>query len=190
MLPRAVLALIAVLLAAAVAGCGGGSGSATVGSGKETFTVPADVHGFYGELGAILDQLPYEAWYTKCVIAEVKKTLPPKEAEELEELPEEERERKTVEVSSQAGPACEAKHHLPVVDPHASTKELDLLRAGYITSFVALAEAGGASPGQATCVETRIEQLPQEKLIEIGNGTKPVRKGILLSIFKPCTSGN
>lgn len=190
MYPRALLALIAVLLAAAVAGCGGSSGGGTVGSGKEAFTVPSDVHGIYGELGAILDQLPYEAWYSKCVIAEVKKTLGPKEAEELEDLPEEERERKAVEVISGAGPACEARHHRPVIDVDATAKELDLLRAGYTTSFVALAEAGGADPDQASCVESQIERLPKEKLIAIGNGTKQVRKGILLSIFKPCTSGN
>ena len=189
MSPRAVLALIAVLLVAAVAGCGGGSGSETVGSGDENFTVPSDVHGIYGELSAILDQLPYEAWYSKCVVGEVKKTLSPKEAEELEELPEEERERKAVQVISQAGPACEARHDLPVIDPDASTKELDLLRAGYTTSMVALAEAGGADEEQATCIEGRISSLPETKLIEIGNGTKKVRKGILLSIFKPCASG-
>ena len=131
MSPRALLALIAVILVAALAGCGGNSDSGTVGSGSEAFTVPSDVHGLYGELGAILDQLPYEAWYSKCVIAEVKKTLGPKQAEELEGLPEEERERKAVEVISGAGPACEARHHLPVIDVHASTKELDLLRAGF-----------------------------------------------------------
>ncbi|MBS1845812.1 MAG: hypothetical protein JST53_15455 [Actinobacteria bacterium] len=190
MSPRAVLALIAVVLAAAVTGCGGSSGSGTVGSGNEAFTVPSNVHGLYGELGAILEQLPYRAWYSQCVITEVKKTLGPKEAEELEELPEEERERKAVEVISGAGPACEARHHLPVIDVHASTKELSLLRAGYVTSFVALAEAGGADRDQASCVESQIEHLPEKKVIAIGNGTKQVRKGILLSIFKPCTSDN
>ncbi len=189
MSPRAVLALIAVLLAAVLAGCGGGSGGNTVGSGQETFTVPSDVHGFYGELGAILEQLPYEAWYSKCIVAEVRKTLGPKEAEELEELPEEERERKSVQIISQAGPTCDARNDLPLVDPHATTKELDLLRAGYTTSMVALAEAGGADEGQAACIETQIDRLPKAKLIEIGNGTKKVRKGILLSIFKPCATG-
>jgi hypothetical protein len=179
-----------VLLVGTVAGCGGDSGSDTVGSGDEAFTVPSDVHGLYGELGAILDQLPYEAWYSKCVVGQVKKTLSPTEAEELEELPEEERERKAVQVISQAGPACEAKHDLPVVDPGASTKELDLLRAGYTTSMVALAEAGGADEEQATCIQGQIDALPKTKLIEIANGTKKVRKGILLSIFKPCATGN
>jgi hypothetical protein len=31
-----------------------------------------------------------------------------------------------------------------------------------------------------------VESLPEKQLIEIGNGTKKVREGILLSVFKPC----
>jgi hypothetical protein len=183
---RLALALIAVLAAAAVAGCGGGSGDQTVSVGKETITVPSDTHGVYAELAAILDQLPYQPWYTKCVVAEVEKVLSPAEAEELAKLPEAEREAKAMKITAEAGPKCEAQHHRPVVDPNASPKELDLLRAGYVTSMTALAEAGGADAGQLACIENNVENLPEEKLIGIGNGSKTVREGILLSIFKPC----
>jgi hypothetical protein len=186
--PRAVLALLAVLAAAALAGCGGGSDDQTVSVGEETITVPGDTHGVYAELSAILDQLPYRPWYTKCVIGEVEKVLDPKEAEALAELPEAEREAQAMQITSQAGPACEAKHGGPVIDPNASAEELDLLRAGYVTSMKAVAESHGASPSQITCVETGFQQLPEKELIEIGNGTKKVREGILLSIFKPCAS--
>ena len=187
---RAALALIVALLTIAVAGCGGSSGdNQTATVGNETITVPSDTQGVYGELEAILDQLPYEAWYTKCVVDQVKKVLSPDEAEALADLPEAEREEKATQITSQAGPACEALHHLPVVDPDASSKELDLLRAGYVTSMKALAESKGANPDQIACVEKGFEELPEEELIAVVNGAKTAREGILLSVFKPCASG-
>jgi hypothetical protein len=186
---RARLSLISVLTAVAVAGCGGSSDDPTTATpGDQTFTVPSDVHGVYAETEAILDQLPYEAWYTKCVVEQVKKVLGPEQAEALAELPEAERDEKATAIASQAGPACEAQHHLPIVDPNASSKELDLLRAGYVTSMKAVAESNGASADQATCVEQGFEELPEKELIAIGNGSKTVREGILLSVFKPCST--
>jgi hypothetical protein len=186
--PRASLSLIVVLAALVVAGCGGGSGDQTATLGDETLTMPSDVHGFYGELEVILDQLPYEAWYSKCVVTEVQKSISPAEAEVLAELPEKEREEKATEATSLAGPICESEHRLPVVDPNASSKELDLLRAGYVGSMKSVAESKGASPSQAACVEEGFEQLPDEELIAVVNGAKTVREGILLSVFKPCTA--
>lgn len=188
MSPRAVLALTAVLVAAALVGCGGGSGDATATIGEGTITVPSDVHGVYGEVEAILDQLPYEAWYSKCVVAQVKKNLSPREAEALSGLPEKEREQKATLVVSQAGPTCQARHHLPVVDPNATGEELDLLRAGTADSMKTLAESHGATEDQVACVEAGFSELPDAKVIAIVNGTKKVREGILLSIFKPCAS--
>jgi hypothetical protein len=190
MSPRAALALIAVLCAGVLAGCGGSSGDQTVSVGKETITVPGDTHGVYAELGAILDQLPYRPWYAKCVVAQVEKVLSPTEAEELAELPESEREAKATQITSQAGPVCEAKRpDRPVIDANASAKELDLLRAGYVSSMKAVAESNGANPSQTACIESGFQQLPEKELIAIGNGTKKVREAVLLSIFKPCASG-
>jgi hypothetical protein len=185
---RVASALLGVLVAALLAGCGG-SGDQTATVGHETITVPSDAHGVYAELEAILDQLPYQPWYAKCVVGEVEKVLGPDEAEKLAELPEAEREEKAMQITSKAGPVCEAKHHRPVIDPNATAKELDLLRAGYITSMKAVAETGGANPEQAACIERGFEKLGDKELIAVGNGTKEVREGILLSIFKPCATG-
>jgi hypothetical protein len=184
---RAALALIVVLAAVALAGCGGSSGDQTTTFGDQTVTVPGDAHGVYAELEAILDQLPYEAWYTKCVVRQVEKVLSPAEAEALSKLPEAEREEKATQITAQAGPTCEAKHHLPVIDPNATGKELDLLRAGYVTSMKSVAESNGANADQTACIEKGFEQLPEKRLIEIGNGSKTAREGILLSVFKPCS---
>jgi len=185
---RATVALFVVLVAAAlaVAGCGGSSDQ-TVSIGEETITVPSDTHGVYAELEAILDQLPYQSWYAKCVVGEVEKVLSPSEAEALSELPTSERERKAMEITAKAGPTCEQRHHRPVVDPNATTKELDLLRAGYVTSMTAVAESHGASPTQTACIEKGFENLSPKALVGIGNGTTKVREGILLSVFKPCS---
>lgn len=184
---RVALALIAALAAVGVTGCGGSSGGQTATIGDQTITVPSDTHGVYGELEAILAQLPYEAWYAKCVVAEVKKSLGPAQAEALAGLPEREREAKAMQITSRAGPACEARHHLPVVDPGATPKELALLRAGYVTSMTALVEAHGATAHQIACVERGFEMLPDKELVAVVNGAKTVREGILLSVFKPCS---
>ncbi len=97
--------------------------------------MPSDVHGFKRELKAILDQLPYQRWYTDCVVGEVEKLLGPAESEELSDLPEAKREQKLNEIAAKAGPNCEKKTNRPPIDPNASGKELDLLRAGYLTSM-------------------------------------------------------
>jgi hypothetical protein len=184
---RVALALIVVLAAAVVAGCGG-TADETVSLGDQTVTVPSETHGVYGELEAILDQLPYQGWYTKCVVGQVEKVLSPAEAEALSQLPEAERDQKALQVTSKAGPTCEAEHNRPVVDPNASSKELDLLRAGYVTSMKAVAESHGADATQTACIEKGFEELPENQLIGIGNGSPKVREGILLSVFKPCAA--
>jgi hypothetical protein len=182
---RATLLVIVALAAVVVAGCGSSDQTVSVGNGQ-TVTVPADVHGVYGELEAILNQLPYQHWYTRCVVKRVEGVLSPSEAEALSELSESEREQKAMQITSKAGPACEKSTARPVIDPNASSQELDLLRAGYVTSMKSLSEANGLTPAQTACVERGFEELPDTKLIAIGNGTEKSREGILLSVFKPC----
>jgi hypothetical protein len=184
--PRATLALIAVLAVALLAGCGGSS-DGTDASGPQ-ITVPNGTHGVYGEMHAILDQLPYQSWYTQCVVAQVKRKLTPAEAEALGELPEADRDEKAFQVIAAAGPICERRNDRPVVDPNATSQELELLRAGYVTSQTAVAEANGASPSQAACVRKGFEALPDKAVIGIANAPDKVREGILLSVFKPCAS--
>jgi hypothetical protein len=179
---RATLALAVVLAAAAVAGCGGSSDE-TVSVGGNAITVPGDVHGVYGELEALLDQFPYQRWYTKCVVARVKKDVTPVEAESLSES---KGETKAVQVIAKAGPACERSTGRPSIDPNASSGELDLLRAEYVPSMTALAETHGLDPAQVECVEHGFENLPDQGVIAMGNGSRKVREGILLSVFKPC----
>lgn len=183
-----ILSLFGAALAAAVlvAGCGGGSSDQTLSVGNgETITVSGDVHGFYGELEAILDQFPYQHWYVACVVREAEKILSPKEAEELEDLPEAERQEKTQQTVSKAQPGCE-KTARPTVDPNASSKEVALLRASSLPGIVGLAETNGMSSTQVECVEAFFAKLPDKKIIELRNGTDKVREGILVSVFRPC----
>jgi hypothetical protein len=182
---RVTLLVIVVLAAIVVAGCGS-SGGQTASLNGEQVTVPSDVHDVYGEVEAFLDQLPYQGWYTKCVVKRVKNTLSPAEAEALSELPESEREGKATGAITKAGPACEKSTNRPVIDPNASEKELALYRAGYLTPVRALAEENGMSSDQVSCVEEGFEELPDAKVIDLGNGSHKVREGILLSVFKPC----
>jgi hypothetical protein len=179
---RTVLVVIAVLAAALVAGCGGSS-EETLSVGEQTITVPSDVHGFYGELEAILDQFPYQHWYTKCVVDQVKKVVSPAEAESLSESQSEE---KAMQVIAKAGPACEKATGRAAVDPNASSDEIAVLRADYVPSMVALAEANKLDQAQVECVEQRFESLPDARVVAMSNGSHAVREGILLSVFKPC----
>jgi hypothetical protein len=167
------------------AAAGHPTGTASGGNGQSV-TVPGGVHGVYGELEAILDQLPYQHWYAKCVVGRVEKVLSPAEAAALSQLPESEREQKAIQITAKAGPACEKTNGRPVIDPNASGKELELLRAGYVTSMKALAEANGLNTAQTACVERGFEEISDKALVGIGNGSEKVREGILLSVFKPC----
>jgi len=185
--PLRIALLLAAVLAAAVlvGGCGGSSDQTlSVGEGQ-TITVSGDVHGFYGELEAILDQFPYQHWYVACVVREAKKILGPKEAEELEELPEAEREAKAQKAAAEAEPACE-KTARPTIDPNASHEEIELLRVSTIPGITEFAETNGMSSTQVACVQDFFRKLPDAKVIELRNGTDKVREGILVSVFKPC----
>jgi hypothetical protein len=182
---RATLLVIVALAAVVVAGCGG-SGDQTASVDGGTITVPSDVHGVYGEVEAFLDQLPYQSWYVRCVVNRVEAVISPAEAQALSELPEGEREGKATQVIAKAVPACEESTDRPVVDPNASSKELDLLRAGDLASMQQLAEAHHFTAAQTACIEHGFEELPDSKIIAIGNGTENARNGILLSVFKPC----
>ena len=185
--PARLLLLLTAALAAAVlvAGCGGSSDeTSSVGNGQ-TITVSGDVHGFYGELESILDQFPYQHWYVACVVREAKHILGPDGAKELEELPEAERQKKAQEAAAEAEPACEQTSR-PTIDPNASSKEIDLLRASSIPGMVEFAETNGMSKTQVACVESFFKKLSDEELIELRNGTDKVREGILVSVFRPC----
>ena len=183
---RFVLLLGAVLAAAAlISGCGGSSDQTLRVGSEQTITVSGDVHGFYGELEAILDQFPYQRWYVACVVREAKKILDPQEAEELAELPEAERQEKTQEAVTKAQPGCE-KTGRPTVDPNASSKQIALLRASSLPGIVGLAESNGMSSTQVACVQNFFEKLPDNKIVELRNGTDKAREGILVSVFRPC----
>ncbi len=182
---RFVLLLIVAALVGGIVGCGSSGDKATsVGGG--TVTIPGDAEGVYGELEAILGQYPYQHWYVDCVMHEAKKFLDPEEAEELEELPDAEREQKSQEVAAKAGPACE-KTDRPTIDPNASSGEIQLLRVSSTPAIAEFAEANGMNSTQVACVQNLFKKLSDKQIIELRNGTDTVREGILVSVFKPCS---
>jgi hypothetical protein len=180
----ALLLIVAALAGGVVGGCGS-SGDQT-GTGGGTVTIPGDAESVYGELEAILDQYPYQHWYIVCVMREAKKFLGPKEAEELEGLPDSEREQKSQEVAAEAGPACE-KSGRPTIDPNASSQEIDLLRVSSVPAITEFAEENGMNSTQVACVQSLFKKLSDKQIIELRNGTDEAREGILFSVFKPCS---
>jgi len=182
---RATLLVIAALAMGLLVAACGSSGGKTESVGGATVTVPADVHGVYPELEALLAQFPYQGWYTKCVITRVKKELSPSEVEALEQKPESAGAGKAEQDIAAAGAACK-KSKRPLVDPNASEKELALFRAGFVEPLRSEAEKNGFEGAQLECVERTVEELPPGKVIALGNGTSAVRKGILLSVLAQC----
>jgi hypothetical protein len=184
---RATLLVIVALVAIVVAGCGGSSGDRTLSAGNgQTVTVPSNVHGAFGEIEVVLEQLPYQRWYTHCLIHRVKTGLSPSQAERLTELSGSEGEEKAGQLIAKAVPACEKATGRPTVDPNASSQELDLLRANYVPSMTQIAEANGLDEEQVACVERNAEELPDKQVVAMANGSHKIREGILLSVFEPC----
>lgn len=179
------LVIVALATGLLFAACGS-SGGQTESVGGATVTVPADVHGLYPELETILDQLPYQGWYTRCVVARVKKELSTKEVEALERTSESSGAGKAEQVISAAGPACEKSSKRPLVDPNASADELALYRAGLVEKIGKIAEAKGFKSPGIECVGQEVEGLPRDQVIALGNGTHRVREGILLSVLAHC----
>jgi hypothetical protein len=182
---RVTLLAIVTLAAAVLAGCGS-SGDQTVGGG---FTVPSDVHGLYGEAEAILNQLPYQSWYTQCVVRGIRKSISPTEAEKLAALPEAQREVKLEKELASAGPECEESSKRPVIDPNASDKEFDLYRSSYLAPLTEIAKEDNFDSEGISCVEEAVQELPTHQLIVLGNGARKAREAILVSILTPCASG-
>lgn len=183
---RVTLLVIVALAAAVLAGCGSSGGGDTASVNGQTVTVPSDVHGFYGELEAILAQFPYQSWYSNCVVSKTKKSLSPAEAEALSGLPESKREAKEEAIISKAGPACEQSSKRPVIDPNASEEQIDLYRSGYLTPLREIAEKDKLGSEGAACVEEAVESLPAKKVITLGNGSRKAREAILVSILASC----
>jgi hypothetical protein len=73
-----------------------------------------------------------------------------------------------------------------VVDPNASSEELDLLRAGTVPLMAELAESENFTPAQVTCIENKFQTLPDNLLIKLRNGSKKARSFIVVSVFKTC----
>lgn len=177
---RTLLVILALATAVVVAGCG------SSGGGSDQVTVPSDVHDVYGEVEAILGQMPYQDWYRECVVRRVKKEVSPAEGKSLTELPESKRGIKAKRAIAAAGPACEKSTGRPAINPDASEKEFTLYRASLVTQVKELAESEGLSSSQITCVGEGIEELPQTRLVALGNGSSKVREAILVSVIKSC----
>jgi hypothetical protein len=182
---RATLLVIVALCAVAIVVVGCGSS----GGGENEVTVPSDVHDVYGEVEAILGQLPYQDWYRQCVARRVRNTVSQAQSESLAELPESKRATKATEAIAAAGPACEKSTGRPAIDPNASAKEFALYRASLVSGITELAEHEKLNSDQVTCVEEAVEELPQAKLVGLGNGTHKVREAILVSIIASCVGG-
>jgi hypothetical protein len=171
---RALPAVLAVLAALLLASCGGG-GDRTAAVGNATVTIPSDVHGLKGELRALLEQFPYQRWYTACVEQRFEAGGEPEAGGSLNAI------------LAKAGAACErTSHGRKPVDPNASSQELDLLRAELVPTMVGLAESNGLDPSQSECLTGAFEKLPDKYIVQFGNGDEKLRGDILLTVFKTC----
>jgi hypothetical protein len=181
-----VLVVLALGVVAALAGCGGGgSGEQTASADGGTITIPEGVHGVYGEIAALLDQFPYQPWFTRCVVAKFKKQVGPAEAKELDEVTEASTSSKEQKVLVEARTACE-KSPRSLIDPNASEEEFARYRAGYVQPLREAAEAKKFSTEGVACVEKKVEELTTAKVLALGNGSAKLGEVILLAILSTC----
>ncbi len=179
---RATLLVIAALATGLLLAACGSSNNQSVSVGRATVTVPADVHGVIPELEALLAQFPYQRWYSDCIVATVKKELTPAEAAAADSNGAPNAEK----IVAAAGPTCKKSSNRPIVNPNASEKELDILRAGFVEQIRPEAEKKGFEGAKLECVEQTAEDLPPGKVLGLANGTHGVREGILLSVLAHC----
>ena len=185
---RVTLLVIVALAAAVLAGCGSSGGDTA--SSAAAITIPSGVHDFYGEAEAVLDQLPYQSWYTEVrrredSVSRSARSKPKKSRP----CPNPNGKPKPRRMIAKVGPECEKSSDRPVIDPNASEAEIALYRAGYVAPLTAIAEEDNFDKEGVACVEEAVESLPAKKVVTLGNGARKARAAILVSILTPCAGG-
>jgi hypothetical protein len=172
------LALLGVLAALALGACGGGDSSTDTTAGGDSVDL-------FGRLGTVLDKFPYTDAYRACLLEHAKSQVDESEVAEFAELPDAEREQKTLELAFGVSSKCE-KPGQEAIDPNGTPAQMKLLRAGYVSTLAQLSAKEGFPPAAAECVAAAAAKLSDAELIVIGNGSEKRREAILLGIFKGC----
>lgn len=169
------LALVPVVLL--LAACGGGSSttSSSGGGGEDPFA----------QLRFVLGKFPYQQWYADCIVEEVEGKLSAGELEELAELPEAQGRKVALRFALGAAPSCEAHGRKPIT-PHPSHVQVQLLRVAYASTLEALGRRQGLDSKQAACLSHAIAELPDEKVVALGNATEKEREQILVDVVEGC----
>ncbi len=172
------LALLGVLAALALGACGGAGDSSTGGTEASSTDV-------FGKLDTLLAKFPYTDAYRECLLEHARDQVNEAEVEEFAELPDPERQRKTLELAFGVSTKCE-KSGQDAIDANGTPAQMKLLRAGYVSTLAQLAAKEGFPEAATECVAGAAGKLSDAELIEIGNGSKKRREAILLGVFKGC----
>src|SRR5262249_29729116 len=156
----------------------GGGDSSTAGTEESS----ADL---FGKLNTLLAKFPYTGAYRECLLEHAKSQVNEAEVEEFAELPDAERQRKTLELAFGVSSKRE-KPGQDAIDPNGTPAQMRLLRAGYVSTLTQLAAKEGFPEAATECVAAAAEKLSDAELVTIGNGSEKRREAILLGVFKGC----
>jgi hypothetical protein len=180
----AALALLAV--AALLAACGGGSETAKIGTSE--VTIDHEPHSVIDAMRSIAEQEPYEKWAVNCVVGQFEKVITPAEEKKLEGASEKEMGEFLLPHLEAINEACEqpGRH---MFNPHATEKELALVRSGQVNGLRLILKAAGVEPVTRKCIEGELAALPGPAVVAMIEASESEREVMFQELAAPCLKG-
>jgi hypothetical protein len=185
---KSLLAIPLVLLAAALplAGCGGGSETATIGTSE--VTIEREPHSVVDAMRAIAEQEPYEKWALDCVVGQFEKVITPEQEERLEGASEKELGEFLLPHLESINQACE-KPGRHIFDRNATEAELELVRSSEVQGLRLILKAAEVPASERKCIEGELAALPGPQVIALIEASESQREAMFQELAAPCIGG-
>ncbi|MBS1845185.1 MAG: hypothetical protein JST53_12275 [Actinobacteria bacterium] len=186
-MPRPLMICLALLATVvALAACGGGSETATIGTSE--VTIDREPESVVDAMRAVAEQQPYEKWALDCVIGQYEKIITPKVEDELEGASEKAMGEFLLPHLEAINKACErpGRH---IFNPNATEEELAVVRSSEVQGLRLILKAGGVPAGVRTCVEGELAALPGPQIIALIEADEAEREVLFEELAAPCLGG-
>jgi hypothetical protein len=181
-----VISLALLSTGALLTACGGGSGTATIGTSEVTVTREPD--SVVDAMRAIAEQEPYEKWALDCVIGQFEKVITPAQEEKLEDADEKEVGEFLLPRLESINQACE-KPGRHIFNPNATEEELALVRSSEVQGLRLILKAAEVPPGPRKCIEGELAALPGPQVVALIEASESEREVMFQELAAPCLGG-
>lgn len=178
------LALLATVLA--LAACGGGSETATIGTSE--VTIAREPRSVVDAMRAIAEQEPYEKWALECVVGQFEKVITPAQEEELEGASEKELGEFLLPHLEAINQACE-KPGRHIFNRQATEEELELVRSSEVQGLRLILKAAGVPASERKCIEGELAALPGPQVVALIEASESEREAMFRELAAPCLGG-